>query len=78
MLNRDSNLLFCIKENGGRRGSTREQKNAFGSVDIRKEKENKETVMTQGSMRKVTKIEDDDWWSDQTFNISSSDSFNMA
>jgi len=51
-------------ENGGRRGSTREQKNAFGSVDIRKEKENKETVMTQGSMRKVTKIEDDDWWSD--------------
>ena len=53
-----------MQENGGRRGSTRDQKNGFGSVDIRKEKENKETVMTQGSLRKVIKIEDDDWWSD--------------
>merc|ERR1719383_1022110 len=48
-------------ENGARR--SREGKNGFGSVDIRKEKEVKDTVITQGSVRKVTKV-DVDWWDD--------------
>lgn len=56
-------------ENGGRRQPRNEMRNAnaggFGSIDIRKEKEQQKETVTQGSTRKVVKVEqDDDWWSD--------------
>lgn len=57
-------------ENGGRRAPRNEQRqggaSGFGSVDIRKEQDTKKDVVTtQGSTRKVVKVEqDDDWWSD--------------